>query len=290
VSNTDPIIVIGTGRCGSTVFHRLLSKHPNLAWLPGALCSRFPRKPGLHNLFTSGLDYPVLGKVLEERIKPGECYPFWEHQCKGFSKPYRDLVASDVTRRAKERIRETVSEITTEKRDRLLIKITGWPRIGFLSEIFEDAKFVHVVRDGRAVANSLLDVYFWEGWRGPENWSWGELSPAQRGEWNRYGQSFVVLAAIQWKILMDAMESAKTSLSKDNFLELKYEDLCSDPLDTVRTVTEFCELEWTAEFERQIGKHELKNTNDKFKQHLTARQQRELEEVLGNSLRRYDYL
>jgi omega-hydroxy-beta-dihydromenaquinone-9 sulfotransferase len=290
VSNTDPIIVVGTGRCGSTVFHRLLSKHPNLAWLPGALCRRFPRKPGLHNLFTSGLDYPVLGKVLEERIKPGECYPFWEHQCKGFSKPYRDLVASDVTRRSKERIRKTVSEITTEKRDRLLIKITGWPRIGFLSEIFEDAKFVHVVRDGRAVANSLLDVNFWEGWRGPENWSWGELSPAQREEWNRYGQSFVVLAAIQWKILMDAMESAKTSLSKDNFLELKYEDLCSDPLDTVRTATEFCELEWTAEFERQIGKHELKNTNDKFQQHLTARQQRELEEVLGDSLRRYDYL
>jgi Sulfotransferase domain len=41
---------------------------------------------------------------------------------------------------------------------------------------------------------------------------------------------------------MDAMESAKTSRSKDTFLELKYEDLCSDPLDTFRTVTEFCEL------------------------------------------------
>ena len=199
-------------------------------------------------------------------------------------------MASDVTKRARRQIRETASKITTRERDRLLIKVTGWSRIGFLSEIFEDAKFVHVVRDGRAVANSLLNVYFWEGWRGPENWSWGELSAAHKKEWDRHGQSFVVLAAIQWKILMDAMESAKTSLSRDNFLELKYEDLCSDPLDTFKAVTEFCELEWTAEFEREIGKRELRNTNDKFKQDLTAQQQRDLEEVLGDYLRRYDYL
>jgi hypothetical protein len=37
-----------------------------------------------------------------------------------------------------------MSEITTEKRDRLLLKISGWPKIGILFEIFEGAKFVHV--------------------------------------------------------------------------------------------------------------------------------------------------
>lgn len=290
MSNTDPIIVTGTGRCGSTIFHHLLSKHPDLAWLPGALCRKFPQRPELQNLFNRGLDYPVVGKIMEEKIEPGECYPFWEYHAKGFSAPYRDLVASDVTEKTKRRVRAVMSKITTENRDRLLLKITGWPRIGFLSEIFEDAKFIHVVRDGRAVVNSQLDTYFWNGWKGPENWTWGDLSSAQKEEWERYGQSFVVLAAIQWKILMDAMESAKTSLREDNFLELRYEDLCSDPLDTFRTVTEFCGLKWSAEFERKIGKSELKNTNDKFKRDLTASQQGDLEEVLGDYLRRYDYL
>jgi hypothetical protein len=52
------------------------------------------------------------------------------------------------------------------------------------------------------------------------------------------------------KILMDALEPAKTSPSKDNFLELEYEDLCSDPLDTLRTITGSCGLRWTAGFER----------------------------------------
>lgn len=115
---------------------------------------------------------------------------------------------------------------------------------------FKGAKFIYVVRDGRAVVNSQVGYHFWNGWSGPENGSWGELSPARKEEWDRYGRSFVVLAAIQWKVLMDVMESAKTSLRKENFLELKYEDLCSDPLDTFRTVTEFCELKWTAELGR----------------------------------------
>jgi omega-hydroxy-beta-dihydromenaquinone-9 sulfotransferase len=237
-----------------------------------------------------GLDYPVVGELLRRRVKPAESYPFWEHHCKGFSAPYRDLEAADVTERTKKHIPRAMAKILTEKRYRLLLKITGWPRIGFLSEIFEDAKFIHVMRDGRAVANSMINVYFWQGWKGPQNWGWGELSPAQEGEWSKHGQSFVVLAAIQWKILMDAMEKAKEAISNDNFLEVRYEDLCSDPIGQVRKVTQFCELEWPAGFERQLGKYQLKNTNDKFRYDLTPKQQADLEEVLGDYLKRYGYL
>lgn len=237
-----------------------------------------------------GLDYPVIGELLRRRIKPGENYPFWEHHCKGFSAPYRDLVAADVTARIKEHVPSTMARIQTEKRDRLLLKITGWPRIGFLSEVFGDAKFVHVARDGRAVVNSTLNVYFWRGWEGPQDWGWGQLSPAQEEEWNEYDQSFIVLAAIQWKILMDAMEKAKRTISSERFLEVKYEELCADPLGQMRKVTQFCDLEWTAGFERQLGRYRPKNTNDKFRHDLNAAQQRDLEAVLGDYLRSYGYL
>ncbi len=88
------------------------------------------------------------------------------------------------------------------------------------------------------------------------------VTSPERGA-DRYSQSFVVLAPLQWKILIEVMEPAKTSLGEDNFLERKYEDLRFGPLDTFKTVTQFSELEWTAEFERGIGKRQLKNTNDK---------------------------
>lgn len=268
----------------------MLSKHPGLAWLPGGICNRFPDNTALSRLSLRLLDYPVVGELVKRKVKPAECYPFWEHHCRGFSAPYRDLVASDVTDLAKTRVRDTMSRIRTETRDRLLLKITGWPRIGFLSEIFEDAKFVHVLRDGRAVTNSMVNVHFWRGWSGPQDWGWGELSPAQEEEWNRYDQSFVVLAAIQWKILMDAMERAKRFVKSNDFIEIRYEDLCSDPINTLERVSAFCELEWTSGFDSEIRGFRVKNTNNKFKSDLTLKQQKDLEEVLGDYLARYGYL
>ena len=290
MENKGPIIIVGAGRTGTTIFHHMLSEHPHLAWLPGRISSRFPERLELGRLVMKGLDYPLLGELLKRRIKPGESYQFWEHHCRGFSAPYRDLLADDVTDKAKSHLPPTMAKILTEKRNRLLLKITGWPRIGFLSEIFEDARFIHVMRDGRAVANSMLNVYFWRGWKGPQNWGWGELSPAQEDEWNEHGQSFVVLAAIQWKILMDAVEKAKSKISSEKFLEIRYENLCSDPLGQFQKVTQFCELEWTGSFERQVRKYQPRNTNDKFKYDLTAKQQSGLEEVLRDYLVRFGYL
>src|SRR5215203_1840425 len=290
MENKGPIIIVGAGRTGTTVFLRMLSEHPRLAWLPGKISSTFPDRLELSRLVMKGLDYPLLGEVLKRQIKPGESYPFWEHHSKGFSAPYRDLLADDVSDNARSHLPRAITTILTAKRNRMLLKITGWPRIGFLSEVFEDARFIHVMRDGRAVANSMLNVYFWQGWKGPKNWGWGELSPAQEGEWNEHSQSFVVLAAIQWKILMDAMEKAKKTISSERFLEVRYENLCSDPVGQFQKVTQFCELEWTGSFERQIRKYQPRNTNEKFKYDLTAKQQRDLEEVLSGYLIRYGYL
>jgi hypothetical protein len=90
--------------------------------------------------------------------------------------------------------------------------------------------------------------------------------------------------------LMDAMEKAKNTISSERFLEIRYENLCSDPIGQFQKVTQFCELEWTVGFERRLGKYYLKNTNDRFKHDFTAKQQSDLEEVLGDYLRKYGYL
>jgi hypothetical protein len=44
--------------------------------------------------------------------------------------------ASDVTARVKSQVRSAFKAVLTPSRDRMLIKITGWPRIGYLDEIF----------------------------------------------------------------------------------------------------------------------------------------------------------
>ncbi len=66
--------------------------------------------------------------------------------------------------------------MTTKTHNRVFLRITEWPRIGFLSEIFEDTVFVHADRDGRLVADSMLNVRFRRGWEGPGSWRFGPLS------------------------------------------------------------------------------------------------------------------
>ena len=39
-----PIIIVGSGRCGSTLFHRLLANHEQVMWLSGSRCG-FPTGP-----------------------------------------------------------------------------------------------------------------------------------------------------------------------------------------------------------------------------------------------------
>ena len=236
------------------------------------------------------LDYPLLVSILRKKINPGEYYAFWEYYSKGFSTPCRDLVPHDVSVKMKQNILNAMSQLTTKKRNRLLLKITGWPRIGFLSEVFEDAKFIHVIRDGRAVANSLINVGFWRGWGGPEKWRWGPLSKKHQDEWHNHNQSFIALAAIQWKILMDASETAKKYVEKSRIMEIRYEELCAEPIALLREIAEFCEIEWNGYFEARLKRYNLRNSNFKYREELSLQQQEVLNNVLADYLRKFGYL
>lgn len=283
-----PIFIVGAGRSGSTVFHRLLSRHPDVAW-QSPLCDLLPAQPAWNRALLGLSRWPVAGTFLTRRLRPGERYRFFEHCCRGFAQPCRDLVAADVTPLHRQAIPPALAALATSRRRRVLVKLTGWPRVGFLRELFPTAKFVHVYRDGRAVAASLLAVGFWRGWKGPPEWGFGELGPDARAEWEHHGKSFVALAGIQWKLLMAAMDDALRDIPATQVLQLRYEDLVRDPVAAFRTVARFCALEWTGPFERSIRKHRLRTANAKWRENLTPAQQWILEDVLAPALQRYGY-
>lgn len=284
-----PVVIVGTGRNGSTIFQKTLSEHPQLSWLTG-LANKFPAFPRLNRLVMMTISIPVIGNGIKTILKPSEAYFFWEHYSKGFHLPCRDLLAADVTPVVKENISLAMSKVITSKRDRLLLKITGWPRIGFLNEIFPDSKFIHIIRDGRAVVNSMINVDWWWGWRGPKNWRWGELPPQYDAEWKSHDRSFIALAAIEWKILMDAFEEAKKSLPAERILQIRYEDLCNHPEGVLREVLEFSELNWCAKFRNSIKAIKVQNKNFKWEHELSENQKSILTAVLNDHLKKYDYI
>jgi len=283
-----PIFVVGTGRCGSTIFHEIFTHHPEVAFLSG-LCLLYPNRPTYNRWAMQLMDAPLVHRYARKKFRPAEHWPFWDHYVRGFSFPCRDLFAADVRPNEAERIARAFQQMLTARRRRLLVKLSGWPRIGFVAKIFPDARFVHVVRDGRAVANSLLNVDFWKGWGGPGQLGLEPLSGEEREEWLSSNQSFAVLAAIQWKRWMDAFEAAKRHISPEQYFEIKYEDFTADPVATFDEVLEFCGLKSSPRFDRRIRRFNVRSRNDKWRSHLTAEQQRHLNDSLQRHLERYAY-
>jgi len=294
MSKNPPIFIVGAGRSGSTAFHHAFARHPHVSWVSKIL-DVYPNGERLNAALLRGLDSPLLGTALRRGIiepghlKPSEAYAYWEQIAPGFSEPFRDLLASDLTERTKQQLRDAVDRLVVDGRPTPLIKITGWPRMGYLLEAFPDAKFVHVVRDGRAVVNSIMQIDFWEGWKGTKGWRGLEMTPEQKARWDASGQSFVTLGAMELSDMLDAMVTATPLVPGEQFTEIRYEDLCDQPVDTFAAVAEFCELTMTTDFEQSIVDFGFRNTNDKWRRDLTEVQQKQLEAELAPHLQRWGY-
>ena len=286
---TKPIFIVGTGRCGSTAFHKLLGAHPQLMWLSG-FAEEFPFRLYLNRWAVTAQGNPVVKRLFGSRIKPGEFYGFWYKHAYGFAEPGRDLVASDVTPRVKKQVRRAFEEMLSRRRSRMLIKLTGWSRIGFLQEIFPDARFIHIVRDGRAVSNSYVHIneWQWRGWYGPYSWRYGPLSAEDQAAWEASGKSFVALAGLQWRIHTRAIETARAGVEPARYLEMKYETFCDRTVDAVRQVVEFAELQPSAKFDRHVATSPIRDT-DRWRKDLNVEQQRLLTNLLRDDLLRYGY-
>lgn len=280
---SKPIIVIGLGRSGSSIFHEMFSFHPQLAWL-SSLCDRNPSDLGSNHNLMKFIDAPLIGSLLQKKYAPEECYQFWEYHCRGFRTPCRDLEDFDVSSKAKKSIHKALTQTLTSERSRLLLKVTGWPRIGYLKELFADAIFIHVKRDPRAVANSLLNVDWWWGWRGPQNWRWGMLDEKYQRLWEQHNKSFVALAGIECLIYQEALEKGKKLINTENFVEVDYEIFCEQPLDVFKNVVDICGLNWTPDFEKSVTGTQVRSSNFKWKQDLSVIQQRILESVLNTNV------
>jgi Sulfotransferase family len=88
--------------------------------------------------------------------------------------------------------------------------------IRVLGEIFPEARFVHLIRDGRNVAMSLTEV--------------------------KWGPPDVVEGALQWRERVVRGRRAGTEIGPERYLEVRYERLVAEPEPVLREVSAFLEL------------------------------------------------
>ncbi len=285
--------VLGTGRCGSTLVHEVLCQHPAVGFLSN-LEDRSARLD-----WSARFNGPAYRRLPPEvtrkgrlRFAPSEGYAALAREVSPvFVNSSRDLLASDATPWLAARLRAFLHERADRQGQPMFLhKLTGWPRVGLLHAVLPGARFVHVVRDGRAVANSWLQMPWWLGYRGPGHWHFGDLPPAYQEEWERSGHSFVVLAGLAWKLLIDAAEQARALLPPQSWLEVRYEDVVADPVTTLDAVCAFLDLPPSEPFHQRVRAYDM----DAGRAHayvadLGAAAVAQLDDSLGDHLARLGY-
>jgi hypothetical protein len=239
------VFVLGTGRSGSTLVEELLCRHPDVGFVSN-LDDRLARfdLAGRWNQRLYRRVPPSLTRKGRLRFAPSEAYRVLARSVSPMvCRPSHDLTEADLTPWLERRFGEFFRRrAAAQRRDVFLHKFTGWPRARLIQQVFPDARFVHVVRDGRAVASSWLQMPWWLGHLGPEAWRWGPLPAEYEAEWDAAGRSFVLLAGLAWKILIDAFEEAREAVPADRWLEVCYEDVVSDPERHLVEVASFAGL------------------------------------------------
>ncbi len=163
---SDPIFLVGAERSGTTVLRVMLKHHPQITW-----CNEFEytvdRIPNLNS-------YPSLDKYYE------------------WLETHRIFQATGFTIDRSLNYEELVNSFLCQKRDRdekLIVGATVHRHFDRLLQIWPNARFIHIMRDGRDVARSCIGMG-WAGnvWTGVNRWIeaeqlWGKLSkniPLQR--------------------------------------------------------------------------------------------------------------
>jgi omega-hydroxy-beta-dihydromenaquinone-9 sulfotransferase len=269
-----PIIIVGTGRCGSTLLHRLLARHETLGWL-STFNEVLPTQTWL-STFSALYRTPLPERLRHAKAfpKPFEAYRFWERFLPGFSRRDRPLTAADVPDSGIEPVRRaTASVLRFQRRDRLLVKVTGWSRIAYFDRIYPGAQFVSLHRDPRAVVSSWEQADWLDVSSAPdsEGWQWGEVPERHLEAWRSLGGGPLLSAAL--KIRLDLDDIARNAeLVPGRFHELTYEDLVRYPEPTLRSLCEACDLGWTSGFDSIVRATAFYDSTGTWRKHLSEEQ------------------
>lgn len=292
-----PVFMLGMPRSGTTIIFEAFSCHEDLGWLSN-YSQRFPTLPqitSIHRIFRGARgekrQWQKVSFANKLLPKPAESYAVWEYLLgRDFSFGFlrKDRPTPSRIRKTHQYLRKV---LRSEAKTRFCAKLTGPPRIRFLSQIFTDAYFIDVVRDPRAVIASLMSVDFWKEKRGIHDPFWNGSFDDDHDAlvlWEGSQRSPVVLAALLWRAVCEATAQEKQDVGIA-YYRLRYEQFIDDPLGAVNDILSFCGLRESEKVNAYVGSRQYKNMNYKFWQKLSAGHIQQIERIAGKQMRLVGY-
>jgi hypothetical protein len=283
--------LVGAGRSGTTLLQKLLCLHPQIAyisnyenrfsWFPdglacGAIAHRLDEK--LSAWFDRGGNAYFIRRPWIKKLFPtpneGESI-FNSCGIPLFPAPeYRpdERTAICLRRRFEQIRRRSGAAVFLSKRT------ANNRRIRQLAEIFPAARYVHLVRDGREVTQSLSTVEWWDQHR---VW-WDGRTPL---EMERAGEARLAVCARNWVREEQELQMQLAAIEPSRLLALRFEELLRDPRGQLARVVQFLGVEFRGAYSRALDLLNLQPTRAKWAAEWDANQLelvlKELQPLLG---------
>ncbi len=285
--------MIGPARSGTSLLYKALCLHPDVAFLSNYL-RRVPRAPQLavldrlpralpearravwfgadSNAYVFGSKRSPLRRVFP---MPMEGEPVFR-AC-GFPEYPWETPAPLSLRRA--RLRRAFDTVRRASGASTLVnkRIAHNWRIPLLAETLPDARFVATARDGRAVANSLSRVDWWEN--SVAFWYGG--TPR---DWEAEGRDPWEMCARNWVEEVRAIDEGLAGVPPEQVLRTSYEGFVAAPLDTLRLIAGFAGLAIDDGWVAELSRLRFPDKNDAWRRQLDRAAITTIEDVQRDAL------
>jgi hypothetical protein len=241
----DPIFIVGCGRSGTTALGEVIGRHPQVAYLnePRRIWALEPRT----DIWTK-----------QARERGGRLV----------------LDADDVDLAIGRKIAKAFArEVQAQSATRLVEKLPiNTFRIGFVRAIFPDAKFVHLIRNGIEVAQSIARLAQVRDWFGRDDYKWEQLQEYARAEGREallaWCTDDFTRGLLEWRLSVGAARRALRTLPAESSIEIRYEEMITQPETICGKLETFSGLE-PNEAMRRYAREELARKSTPAKMTLT---------------------
>jgi hypothetical protein len=229
-----PIFIWGAPCSGTTLLYQLMTKHP------------------------------VVGYPQTDTLDPREGTDFW---WRGFGE-HRGVMDVDLilARRVNQICSQYVRILEAQQKIRLLDKtpfMILW--IPLVNRVFPAARHFHIIRDGRAVVNSILYKLRYSNKEKHKRFQEEKLlyGPHPPELMDPMLQPQAQRHARQWLYLITRGRQNKVLLG-ERYFELQYEDLVDNPRTVMRRILDHAQLDYNEQFISESFASRLTNLNYKW--------------------------
>jgi Sulfotransferase family len=294
-----PLFILGAPRSGTSLLYKALCLHPDVAYISNWM-RRAPRMPALAVLNRLAPRFPRFRRSVWFGADSANAYVYGERRPllrRLFPMPvegepvFRSCglgpgLATGLPDPSQIAcMQKTFTALRRYAGAGLVVskRIASNQRIPLLAAAFPAARFVHLVRDGRAVAWSLSQVAWWET---DPVW-WLGTSPAH---WQEQGGDPWELRARHWVRELESVGHGLRAVPPDQQLQVRYEDLVDRPLATVGRVAAFAGLPDDAEWTSELDRLQYPNRNERWREGLQGEVRSRVETIQYEQLRRLGYV